>query len=54
MEEGKDLQNLVSDDIEFVNLIVKEYVLNRHTPYISLTSCMIISAVMQKKISHRV
>jgi len=52
--KNRIVQNLVSDDIEFVNLIVKEYVLNRHTPYISLMSCMIISAVMQKKISHRV
>ena len=46
------VQNLVSDDIEFiefVNLIVKEYVLNCHMPYISLMSCVIISAVMQKE-----
>lgn len=31
--KNRIVQNLVSDDIEFVNLIVKEYVLNRHTPY---------------------
>jgi len=49
MTKNRIVQNLVSDDIEFVNLIVKEYVLNCHMPYISLTSCVIISAVMQKK-----